>query len=215
MLSIILSFFLLTSNSETTNKNQEIMKFELMTLPYAADALEPVIGKETINFHHGKHLLAYVNKLNELIPGTKFENAALVDIVKGSDGAIFNNAGQVLNHELYFNQFSPKGGGNPSGKLAEAINKEWGSFENFKKAFEEAGVGQFGSGWVWLAADKSGKLSIVKEANAGNPVTKDLKPILGFDVWEHSYYLDYQNRRADHLKELWKIVDWPVVEKRY
>lgn len=191
------------------------MKFELMTLPYAADALEPVIGKATIEFHHGKHLLAYVNKLNELIPGTKFENASLIDIVKGSDGAIFNNAGQVLNHELYFTQFSPKGGGNPSGKLADAINKEWGSFDSFKKAFEEAGVGQFGSGWVWLAADKNGKLSIVKEANAGNPVTKDLNPVLGFDVWEHSYYLDYQNRRADHLKELWKIVDWSVVEKRY
>lgn len=219
MLSIVLSFFLFTSNSEMTseitNKNQEVMKFELIKLPYAADALEPVISKQTIEFHHGKHLLAYVNKLNELIQGTKFENASLIDIVKGSDGPTFNNAGQVLNHELFFTQFAPNGSGQPGGQLAEAINNEWGSFENFKKAFEDAGVGLFGAGWVWLAKDKAGKLQITKEQNAGNPVTKDLTPILGFDVWEHSYYLDYQNRRADHLKELWKIVDWNVVNKRY
>ncbi|MDH6343942.1 Fe-Mn family superoxide dismutase [Parabacteroides sp. PFB2-12] len=191
------------------------MKFELMQLPYEADALAPIISKETIDFHHGKHLNAYVTKLNELIPGTKFENASLVEIVQGSDGAIFNNAGQVLNHELYFSQFSPKGGGKPSGKLAEAIQKEWGSFEAFQQKFEAEGVAQFGSGWVWLAADKDGKLSIVKESNAGNPVTKGLKPLLGFDVWEHAYYLDFQNRRIDHLKNLWKIVDWKKVEERY
>ncbi len=191
------------------------MKFELIKLPYAADALEPVISKQTIEFHHGKHLLGYVNKLNELILGTKFEKASLIDIVKGSDGPIFNNAGQILNHELYFTQFSPNGEGQPDGQLAGAINEEWGSFENFKKAFEDAGVGLFGSGWVWLAKDKEGKLQITKEQNAGNPVTKDLTPVLVFDVWEHSYYLDYQNRRADHLKELWKIVDWNVINKRY
>jgi Fe-Mn family superoxide dismutase len=177
--------------------------------------LEPVISKQTIEFHHGKHLQAYVNNLNNLIQGTKFENADLETIVKESDGGLFNNAGQVLNHNLYFTQFSPGGGGQPSGKLAESIVAAWGSFDNFKKEFEAAGVGLFGSGWVWLAADKDGKLSITKEANAGNPVTKGLKPVLGFDVWEHSYYLDYQNRRADHLKELWKIVDWKVVESRY
>ncbi len=215
MLSLCLSVLLMITNSQVTNKNQEVMKFEVVNLPYATNALEPVISKQTIEFHHGKHLKAYVDKLNELIPGTKFENATLVEIVKGSDGAIFNNAGQVLNHELYFTQFSPNGGGKPSGKLAEAIDKEWGSFDEFKKKFESEGVGQFGSGWVWLASDNNGKLSIVKEANAGNPVTKNLKPILGFDVWEHSYYLDYQNRRADHLKELWKIVDWKKVEERY
>lgn len=191
------------------------MKFELVKLPYAADALEPVISKQTIEFHHGKHLQAYVNNLNNLVPGTKFENADLESIVKDSDGAVFNNAGQVLNHNLYFTQFSPNGGGKPSGKLADAINSAWGSFENFQKEFEANGVGLFGSGWAWLAADKDGNLSIVKESNAGNPVTKGLKPLLGFDVWEHSYYLDYQNRRADHLKELWKIVDWRVVESRY
>jgi Fe-Mn family superoxide dismutase len=191
------------------------MKFELVKLPYAPDGLEPVIGKQTIEFHHGKHLQTYVNNLNGLLPGTKFENADLEKIVRESDGAIFNNAGQVLNHNLYFTQFSPIGGGKPSGLLAAAIQTTWGSFENFQKEFEIAGIGLFGSGWVWLAADKNGKLFITKEANAGNPVVKDLKPLLGFDVWEHAYYLDYQNKRADHLKELWKIVDWKVVEARY
>ncbi|GHT38819.1 superoxide dismutase [Fe] [Bacteroidia bacterium] len=190
------------------------MKFKLVQLPYAAEALEPVISKQTIDFHYGKHLQTYVNNLNNLIPGTKFENADLETIVKEADGGIFNNAGQVLNHTLYFTQFSPKGGGEPSGKLADAINAAWGSFDNFQTEFETSGVGLFGSGWVWLAKDKDGKLSITKEPNAGNPVTKGLTPLLCFDVWEHAYYLDYQNRRADHLKELWKIVDWAVVGTR-
>jgi Fe-Mn family superoxide dismutase len=191
------------------------MKFELVKLPYAAGALEPVIGMQTIEFHHGKHLQAYVNNLNGLIQGSRFENAGLEAIVKESDGAIFNNAGQVLNHNLYFTQFSPDGGGKPSGKLAAALCAAFGSFERFQKEFETAGAGLFGSGWVWLAEDKDGNLSITKDPNAGNPVTKGLKPLLGFDVWEHAYYLDYQNRRADHLKELWKIVDWQAVEARY
>ncbi|MDR0811863.1 MAG: superoxide dismutase [Paludibacter sp.] len=191
------------------------MKHELVTLPYATNALEPVISKQTIELHHGKHLQGYVNNLNNLIQGTKFENADLETIVCESDGALFNNAGQVLNHNLYFTQFSPNGGGAPSGKLAAAINAAFGSFENFQKEFEAAGVGLFGAGWAWLAADKDGKLSITKEQNAGNPVTKNLKPLLGFDVWEHAYYLDYQNLRAAHLKELWKIIDWKVVEARF
>lgn len=219
MLTLCLSLLLLVTNnsnhSQTTNKKEEIMKFELIQLPYAANALEPVISKETIEFHHGKHLQAYVNNLNNLIPGTKFENAPLEKIVAESDGAIFNNAGQILNHNLYFTQFSPKGGGKPSGKLAEAIDKTWGSFENFQKEFNTAGAGLFGSGWVWLAKDKDGKLSITKEANGSNPVAKGLTPILGFDVWEHAYYLDYQNRRPDHMAALWKIVDWDAVGKRY
>ena len=219
MLTLCLSLLLLVTNnsnhSQTTNKKEEIMKFELIQLPYAANALEPVISKATIEFHHGKHLQAYVNNLNNLIPGTKFENAPLEQIVAESDGAIFNNAGQILNHNLYFTQFSPKGGGKPSGKLAEAIDKTWGSFENFQKEFNTAGAGLFGSGWVWLAKDKDGKLSITKEANGSNPVAKGLTPILGFDVWEHAYYLDYQNRRPDHLAALWKIVDWDAVGKRY
>lgn len=215
MIYLFLSLILFFTNSQTANKNENVMKFELVKLPYATDALEPVISKQTIEFHHGKHLQTYVNNLNNLIQGTQFENAGLETIVKESDGAIFNNAGQVLNHTLYFTQFSPKGGGEPSGKLAEAINAAWGSFADFQKEFETAGVGLFGSGWVWLAKDQAGKLSITKESNAGNPVTKDLTPLLGFDVWEHAYYLDYQNRRADHLKELWKIVDWAVVGSRY
>ncbi|MDR0412271.1 MAG: superoxide dismutase [Dysgonamonadaceae bacterium] len=191
------------------------MQFELVKLPYAANSLEPVISKQTIEFHHGKHLQTYVNNLNNLILGTAFESTDLETIVSEAEGAIFNNAGQVLNHTLYFTQFSPAGERKPSGKLAAAINAAYGSFEKFQKEFETAGTGLFGSGWVWLAADKYGELSITKEANAGNPVTKGLIPLLCFDVWEHAYYLDYQNRRGDHLKDLWKIVDWKAVEARY
>jgi Fe-Mn family superoxide dismutase len=213
ILSTILSLLFLTSNQIT--QNTEIMKIQLVTLPYAANALAPVMSQQTIEFHHGKHLQAYVNNLNNLIPGTKFENYPLEKIVAESDGAIFNNAGQVLNHNLFFTQFTPNGGGEPSAKLAAAINAQWGSFAEFQKEFETAGTTLFGSGWVWLAADASGKLSITKEANAGNPVTKGLKPLLGIDVWEHSYYLDYQNRRADYIKALWNIVNWKVVEERY
>lgn len=222
MLTLCLSLLLLvsnnsniSSNSQITDKKEKIMKFELIQLPYAADALEPVISKETIEYHHGKHLQAYVNNLNNLIQGTKFENAPLEQIVAESDGGIFNNAGQTLNHNLYFTQFSPNGGGEPTGKLAEAIKATWGSFEDFKKEFNAAGASLFGSGWVWLAKDKDGKLSITKEANGSNPVAKGLTPILGFDVWEHAYYLDYQNRRPDHLTALWKIVDWDAVGNRY
>ena len=219
MLTLCLSLLLLitnnSNNSQITDKKEEVMKFELIQLPYANDGLEPVISKQTIDFHYGKHLLNYVNTLNKLIEGTKFENAPLEQIVRESDGAIFNNAGQVLNHNLYFTQFSPNGGGEPTGKLAEAIKSTWGSFENFQKEFVAAGTGLFGSGWVWLAKDKDGKLSITKEANGSNPVAHGLKPILGFDVWEHAYYLDYRNRRPDHLNVLWKIIDWDTVGKRY
>ncbi|WP_101690146.1 superoxide dismutase [Dysgonomonas massiliensis] len=191
------------------------MKFELPVLPYATNELEPVISKRTIELHHGKHLQTYITNLNNLIQGTKFENADLETIVKESDGAIFNNAGQTLNHNIYFLSFSPKGGGEPTGKLAEAIKAQFGSFEDFKKEFSAAAVSVFGSGWAWLAKDAEGKLSIHKESNAGNPLTKGLTPLLGFDVWEHSYYLDYENRRADHINELWKIIDWNVVGSRY
>ncbi|MGL5620733.1 MAG: superoxide dismutase, partial [Tannerellaceae bacterium] len=192
-----------------------VMKFELPKLPYANNALEPVISEETINFHYGKHHQAYVNNLNNLIQGTKFENADLVTIIKESDGPIFNNAAQVWNHTFYFNSFKPNGGGAPKGKLAEAINATWGSFDNFKKEFNTASTGLFGSGWAWLVKDKDGKLSIIKESNAGNPLTKGLTPILTFDVWEHAYYLDYQNRRPDHVNALWDIINWDVVEERY
>lgn len=219
IISAFLLIFLSTSINIISNNNNlktnTTMKFELPKLPYAADALEPVMSKLTIDLHYGKHLQTYVNNLNNLVPGTKFENADLETIVKESDGAIFNNAGQTLNHNLYFLSFSPNGGGEPKGKLAEAINKQWGSFEDFKKEFNAAGLAVFGSGWVWLAKDKDGKLSIEKEANAGNPIKRGFTPILGFDVWEHAYYVDYQNRRADHLNEIWKIIDWDVVSARY
>lgn len=191
------------------------MTHELISLPYAVDALAPVISKETVEFHHGKHLKTYVDNLNKLIIGTEFENADLNTIVQKSEGCIFNNAGQTLNHNLYFTQFRPGKGGAPKGKLGEAIDKQFGSFEKFKEEFNTAGTTLFGSGWVWLASDANGKLSIEKEPNAGNPVRKGLNPLLGFDVWEHAYYLTYQNRRADHLKDLWSIVDWDIVESRY
>lgn len=216
MMTILLSLFMcISTNNEIINQKESVMKFELVKLPYETNGLEPVISKATIELHHGKHLQAYVTNLNNLIPGTKFENADIETIIRESDGAIFNNAGQVLNHDLYFTQFSPKGGGEPTGKLAEAINATWGSFDSFKTEFEAAGVSLFGSGWAWLAKDKDGKLVITKEPNGSNPVKSGLVPLLGFDVWEHSYYLDYQNRRADHLKALWKIIDWEVVGKRY
>ena len=190
-------------------------KFELMALPYAIDALEPVISKQTLEFHHGKHLAGYVNNLNGLLPGSGFEDASLEDIVLKAQGGMLNNAGQILNHELYFGQFSGEPTKSaPTGKLAEAIVRDFGSFEAFKEAFQKGGATLFGSGWVWLSADKDGKLLITQEANAANPVQKGLKPLLTFDVWEHAYYLDYQNRRPDHLAALWQIVDWNVIESR-
>lgn len=190
-------------------------KFELMTLPYAQEALEPVISKETIGFHHGKHLAAYVNNLNGLLPGSGFEEATLEEIVCKATGGILNNAGQILNHNLYFGQFcAPKADNAPTGKIAEAIVRDFGSFEAFKEEFQKKGATLFGSGWVWLSADKDGKLVITQEPNAANPIQKGLKPLLTFDVWEHAYYLDYQNRRPDHLSALWQIVDWNVIESR-
>ena len=191
-------------------------KFELMALPYAMDALEPVISKQTLEFHHGKHLAAYVNNLNGLLPDSDFEEAELVEIVCKATGGILNNAGQILNHELYFGQFAtPKAENQPVGKVAEAIVRDFGSFEAFKDDFQKKGATLFGSGWVWLSADKDGKLVVTQEPNAANPVQKGLKPLLTFDVWEHAYYLDFQNRRPDHLAALWQIVDWNVVENRY
>jgi Fe-Mn family superoxide dismutase len=191
------------------------MKFELPSLPYESNALEPVIGKQTVELHHGKHFQAYITNLNNLIPGTKYENMELIDIVKESDGPIFNNAGQALNHTIYFSSFSPKGGGQPSGKLGDAINAQFGDFESFKKEFNAAAVTVFGSGWAWLSKDSTGKLVISKEPNGSNPVVNGLTPLLGFDVWEHAYYLDYQNRRPDHISALWDIIDWSAVESRF
>ena len=191
-------------------------KFELMALPYAPEALEPVISRETIGFHHGKHLAAYVNNLNALLPDSGFENATLEEIVCKSNGGILNNAGQILNHELYFAQLSGRPTKTePTGALAKAIVRDFGSFEAFKEEFQKKGATLFGSGWVWLSADKDGKLVITQETNAANPVQKGLRPLLTFDVWEHAYYLDYQNRRPDHLAALWAIIDWEVIGQRY
>lgn len=191
------------------------MKYEQPNLPYAADALEPVISQDTINCHYGKHEKAYIDNLNKLISGTKYENMELEDVIRLSDGALFNNASQAWNHIFYFFSFSPNGGGEPSGELSAAINNQFGSFETFKQAFEEAGVKLFGSGWVWLSKDGEGKLFITQGTNASNPLTQGLTPLLCFDVWEHAYYLDYQNRRAEALHKLWDIVDWTVIESRY
>lgn len=190
--------------------------YELMALPYEANALEPAISHNTISFHHGKHLTAYVNNLNGLLPDSGFENATLEEIVCKASGGLQNNAGQILNHELYFSQFT----GNPTQKepanaLGEAIERDFGSFEAFKDEFQKKGATLFGSGWVWLSADKDGKLVITQEANAANPIQKGLTPLLTFDVWEHAYYLDFQNRRPDHLAALWQIIDWNTIEKRY
>lgn len=190
--------------------------FELMPLPYASEALEPVISRETIGFHHGKHLAGYVNNLNNLLPGTKWEDLPLETIVKQADGGILNNAGQILNHNLYFAQFAPpKPDNKPIGKLAEAIDKQFGSFEAFKEEFQKKGATLFGSGWVWLSADEGGNLLITQEPNAANPIQKGFNPLLTFDVWEHAYYLDFQNRRPDHLAALWQIIDWSVIEQRF
>ena len=191
-------------------------KFKLMALPYAPEALEPVISRETIDFHHGKHLAAYVNNLNGLLENSGFEEATLEDIVCKATGGILNNAGQILNHELYFGQFSaPKADNQPVGKLAEAIRRDFGSFEAFREEVQKKGATLFGSGWVWLSADNNGKLTITQETNAANPVQRGLKPLLTFDVWEHAYYLDYQNRRPDHLAALWQLINWDVIEQRY
>ena len=192
------------------------MTIQMPQLPYAPNALEPIISEQTINFHYGKHLQNYVNTLNNLIKGTELEGKSVEEIVKvAPEDPVFNNAGQVLNHTLYFIQFkSPVSGNVPQGKIAEAINASFGDFETFKKEFTQASVSLFGSGWAWLSQDQSGKLVITKEPNGGNPLRSGLNPLMGIDVWEHAYYLDYQNRRPDHIAAVWDIIDWEVVGKR-
>ncbi|MCR5464320.1 MAG: superoxide dismutase [Bacteroidales bacterium] len=200
--------------------------FTLIDLPYAIDALEPVISARTLEFHHGKHLQGYVDNLNKLIVGTEFETlchserseeSILAEIVaKASSGPVFNNAGQILNHNLYFTQFCPcHSERSEESLLLKQIATQWGTLAAFQKEFETKGATLFGSGWVWLQADATGELSIAQYAGADNPVAQGLKPILTFDVWEHAYYLDYQNRRPAHLAALWDIVDWKVLEGRY
>jgi Fe-Mn family superoxide dismutase len=190
------------------------MSYTLPALPYALNALEPHVSQKTLEFHYGKHHQAYVNNLNNLVPGTKFENATLDAIVMGAEGPIFNNGAQVWNHTFYFTSFSPKGGGEPTGKLADEIKKSFGSFGEFKEKFSKAAATLFGSGWAWLIKNADGSFEIIQESNAGNPMKKGLTPILTCDVWEHAYYLDYQNRRPDYIESFWKLVDWEVVSKR-
>lgn len=190
--------------------------FEMPSLRYPNGALAPVISEETINFHYGKHLQTYVNNLNNLIAGTEFEDKSLEEIAAKAEGGLANNAGQVLNHTLYFDQFAPNPSKPmPTGALADAIVKSFGSFEEMKSKMNTAATTLFGSGWAWLCADNEGNLSIMQMPNAENPLRHGLKPLLTFDVWEHAYYLDYQNRRPDYLAALWSIVDWSVVEERF
>ncbi len=191
------------------------MAFELPKLPYALDALAPLIDRKTLEFHYGKHHLAYVNNLNNLVSGTQFEHASLETIIIEAEGGIFNNGAQVWNHTFYFYSLSPDGGGEPVGALKVAIETEFGSFEQFKVDFTKAATTLFGSGWAWLVKNKEGKLEIIQESNAGNPLRSGLTPILTCDVWEHAYYLDYQNKRPDYIEAFWKLIDWNIVGSRY
>jgi Fe-Mn family superoxide dismutase len=191
------------------------MTHELPALPYAKDALAPVISAETIDYHYGKHHQAYVTNLNNLIPGTEFENASLEEIVMKSSGGIFNNAAQVWNHTFYWNGLSPNGGGEPTGALADAINAAFGSFDEFKDAFIKSGIGNFGSGWTWLVKNDDGSVEIVNTSNAATPLTDGKTPLLTIDVWEHAYYVDYRNARPKYLEEIWTIVNWDFVASNY
>ncbi len=191
------------------------MTFELPKLPYELNALEPHISKTTLEFHYGKHHQAYVTNLNNLVPGTKFEDANLETIIKEADGGIFNNGAQVWNHTFYFMQFSPSGAKMPNGALANAINAQYGSFDKFKEEFTKKAATLFGAGWAWLVKNTDGKLDIVQKSNAGNPLRDGNTPIMTCDVWEHAYYLDTQNKRPDYLKNFWEILDWNKIGERF
>jgi len=191
------------------------MDFKLPELPYTLSALSPYIGEKTLEFHYGKHHKAYVDNLNNLVKGTKFENASLEQIIKEAEGGIYNNGAQVWNHTFYFFGFRLEGMREPSGAMADAINKSFGSFDQFKEKFSNAAATLFGSGWAWLVKNNDGSLRILQESNAGNPLRDGLTPVLTCDVWEHAYYLDYQNRRVDYIKSFWSILDWDLISKRY
>jgi superoxide dismutase, Fe-Mn family len=185
----------------------------LPPLPYAMDALQPHISKETLEYHYGKHHQAYVTNLNKLIPGTEFENMSLEDIIRKAQGGIFNNAAQVWNHTFFWNSMSPQGGGKPRAQMAKAIDAKFGSFDAFKDKFSAAAVGQFGSGWAWLVKKSDGSVDIETTSNAGTPLTGANKPLLTCDVWEHAYYIDYRNRRPDFVAAYWNVVNWEFAEK--
>ena len=189
------------------------MEHALPALPYPLDGLQPHISKETLEFHYGKHHQTYVTNLNNLIKGTEFESASLEEIVKKSSGGVFNNAAQIWNHTFYWNSLSPKGGGAPSGALAAAIDKKWGSFDAFKEAFTKSAVGNFGSSWTWLVKKADGSLDIVNTSNAATPVTTADTPLITCDLWEHAYYIDYRNRRPDYLGAFWSLVNWDFASK--
>lgn len=190
------------------------MSFELPKLPYAMNALEPHISKETLDYHYGKHHQAYVNNLNKLIEGTADEKKSLEEIIKSATGGLFNNAAQTWNHTFYWHCLSPNGGGEPTGKLLEAINKTFGSFEKFKEQFTQTAAKTFGSGWAWLVENEKGELEIMSASNAGNPLTENKKPLLTCDVWEHAYYIDYRNARPTYLEHFWSLVNWDFVTKQ-
>lgn len=191
------------------------MEHTLPQLPYALDALQPHISKETMEYHYGKHHQAYVTNLNNLIKGTEFENSSLEDIIKKSSGGVFNNAAQIWNHTFFWNSLSPKGGGAPSGTLGDAINKKWGSLDAFKEAFTKSAVGNFGSGWTWLVKKADGSVDIVNTSNAATPLTTADKPLLTIDVWEHAYYIDYRNARPKFVEAYWSLVNWDFAAKNF
>lgn len=191
------------------------MEHTLPPLPYATDALQPHISKETLEIHHGKHHNAYVVNLNNLIKGTEFETHGLEDIVRKSSGGVFNNAAQIWNHTFYWNSLKPNGGGEPTGALAEAITKKWGSFAAFKEAFTKSAIGNFGSSWTWLVKKTDGSLDIVNTSNAGSPITGTDTPLVTCDLWEHAYYVDYRNRRPDYLGGWWNLVNWDFAAKNF
>tara|TARA_R110001599_G_scaffold8097_4_gene38818 strand:+ start:1012 stop:1590 length:579 start_codon:yes stop_codon:yes gene_type:complete len=189
------------------------MAIELPALPYAIDALAPHISQETLEFHHGKHHATYVTKLNAAIPGTEFENMSLEDIIKKSSGPVFNNAAQIWNHTFYWNCLSPNGGGEPTGAVADAINKAFGSFADFQAKFDDKAVNNFGSSWTWLVKNADGSLEIVNTSNAGTPMTSSQTALLTVDLWEHAYYIDFRNARPAYLSAFWKLVNWDFVAK--
>lgn len=191
------------------------MKFELPDLPYEKDALEPYISKETLEYHHGKHHKAYVEKLNKLIEGTSFEKRSVADIIQQSSGDIFNNAAQVWNHTFYWHCMSPQKGQQPQGRLSDKLKSEFGSFDEFKKRFAEAAVANFGSGWTWLVKNSNGTLSIVNTDDADTPIHTGGNPILTCDVWEHAYYIDYRNARAKYVEAFWNVVNWKFVQENF
>ncbi len=187
------------------------MSFTLPPLPYAMDALEPHISKETLQYHYGKHHQAYVDNLNKLVVDTPFTGQSLEAIIKQAEGPIFNNAAQVWNHTFYWHCLSPQGGGAPTGKLAEMIDRDFGSFEKFKEQFSQTAATTFGSGWAWLVQDTHGKLSITSTSNAGTPMVNNHTALLTCDVWEHAYYIDYRNARVTYIQAFWNLVNWEFV----